>query len=258
VEYRAVEQNLRESFRAVARCRPSGEVCEFPGVSIASAGVAFQMFNAAFLSSAVPDETELTRRILQARQHFRARGQEWSYWACEGFMDRAARKRQKQVFLYHGMRHSVDLPGMVAEQILPPARRLPQLEIRRVHNGSVREDFCAIGSLCIHVPLPWFCEVFDNDSVWSPFEAWVGYRDGEPVSTTAVVVSPDALGVYNVATVPEHQHHGYAEVVMRAALDSARRQHGISRSVLQSTPAGFALYQRMGYRTVTRVSVYAS
>jgi hypothetical protein len=45
---------------------------------------------------------------------------------------------------------------------------------------------------------------------------------------------------------------------MRFALADARREHGIERSVLQSTPAGYRLYERMGYRTVTSVSVYAS
>ena len=44
-----VADNLRESFRAIAASRPPGEVRELRGVSIASAGVAFQMFNAAFL-----------------------------------------------------------------------------------------------------------------------------------------------------------------------------------------------------------------
>jgi len=78
------------------------------------------------------------------------------------------------------------------------------------------------------------------------------------VTTAAVVPGGKALGVYNVATLPDHQHRGYAEVVMRAALEDARRRHGIERSILQSTPAGLRLYQRMGYRTVTRVSVYAS
>lgn len=258
MEFSGIERNLRESFRAVARNRIGGEVRELPGVSIASAGVTFQMFNAAFLSGPVPNEQELARRILLALTHFSTRGQEWAYWVCEGWVDRAARKRARQIFLDHGLRHSVDLPGMEAESLLPPARALPWMDVRRVTNETVRDAFCAIGSLCFHVPLPWFREVFDNDGVWSPFEAWVGYVDGEPVSTAAVVVGGDALGVYNVATVPEHQHCGYAEVVMRAALEDARRRHGISRSILQSTPAGHRLYQRMGYRTVTKVSVYAS
>jgi predicted acetyltransferase len=45
---------------------------------------------------------------------------------------------------------------------------------------------------------------------------------------------------------------------MRHALKEARREHGIERTTLQSTPAGYGIYERMGYRTVTKVTVYAA
>jgi len=242
----------------VAASRCGGEVRELPGVSIASAGVTFQMFNAAFLSARVTSENDLARRLLLAKTHFRTRGLDWALWVCEGWLDRAVQRRARQILSGSGLRHSVDLPGMQAEAVLPPVRPLPHLEVRRVQSGPTRDAFCEIGSVCFHVPLSWFNEVFDSASVWTPFEAWVGYLNEEPVSTAAVVVGGDALGVYNVATLPGHQHHGYAELVMRHALEDVRRRRGIERSILQSTPAGLRLYQRMGYRTVTTVSVYAS
>ena len=106
--------------------------------------------------------------------------------------------------------------------------------------------------------MPWFREVFDNRTVFQQFAAYVGYRDEEPVSTTAIVMGGNAIGVYNVATLPPHQRNGYGEAVMRYALAETQRQCGIERTVLQSTPAGYRLYQRMGYQQITRVSVYAS
>jgi ribosomal protein S18 acetylase RimI-like enzyme len=108
------------------------------------------------------------------------------------------------------------------------------------------------------VPLAWFREVFDNDTVWERFAGYVGYAGGEPVSTAAVVMGGGAIGVYNVATIPTQQRRGYGEAVMRYALADAKREHGIERTILQSTPAGFKLYERMGYRTVARVSVYST
>jgi len=80
----------------------------------------------------------------------------------------------------------------------------------------------------------------------------------EPVSTAAVVMGGGVLGVYNVATLPASQRLGYGEAVMRHALADKEREHGISRIVLQSTPAGLGLYERMGFRTVARVAVYSS
>jgi len=258
VTFENVADNLRESFRVVAASRSPGEIRELRGVSIASAGVTFQMFNAAFLSMPVVTEAELGQRILLPMLHFNSRGFEWSYWVCEDWMDSRTRRKSRQVFERHGLRHSVDLPGMVAERLAPPVRPLPQLEIRRVGDAATRDAFCAIGSVCFHVPIAWFREVFDNDSVWGPFAGYVGYKDGEPVSTAAVVMGGSAMGVYNVATFPEQQGRGYGETVMRHALAEAQKVHGIERSILQSTPAGHRLYERMGYQTVTRVAVYAS
>ncbi len=250
--------NLRESFRVIAASRRPGEVRELRGVSIAAAGGSFQMFNAAFLSAPVETEAELSRRILLPMVHFNARGFEWAYWVCEDWLHARTRRRSRQIFERHGMRHSVDLPGMVAERVAPPLKPLPRIEVRRVRDGGTRDAFCAIGALCFHVPISWFREVFEGDSVWERFASYVGYVEEEPVSTAAIVVGGGALGVYNVATVPGHQRRGYGESVMRYALDAARREHGIERSILQSTPPGYRLYERMGYRTVTRVAVYST
>ena len=259
MDFRSVEENLRESFRVLASSRPSGEVREAPGVTIASAGVTFQMFNAAFLSSPVEGERELDRRIALARVHFAARQRSWSYWVCEGWLDKRARRQVAAAFKKHGLHLASVLPGMVAEKLARPARALPRLEIRSVADRETWTHFCQIGALCFNVPLAWFQEVFDDARVWEGgFQGYVGYSMGEPVSTAAIVFAAGALGVYNVATVPGHQRRGCGEAVMRHALDRARDRHGTERSVLQSTAQGFQLYQRMGYSVVTNVAVYTS
>jgi ribosomal protein S18 acetylase RimI-like enzyme len=258
VTFETVAENLRESFRVVAAGRGAGEIRELPGVSIAAAGVTFQMFNAAFLSAPVLSEAELDQRILLSASHFNVRGLEWAYWVCEDWMDTRTRRKSRHLFERQGLRHAVELPGMVADYIVPPVKPLPALTIRRVADANTRAAFCAIGSVCFHVPLNWFREVFDSPEVWDRFAAYVGYYDEAPVSTAAVVMGGGAVGVYNVATMPDQQRRGYGEAVMRYAIAEAQREHGIERSTLQSTPAGLHLYQRMGYRTITRVSVYAS
>jgi len=258
VDFESVADNLRESFRVIAGSRARGENRELRGVSIAAAGVTFQMFNAAFLSAGVATDAELAQRILLPAVHFNARGLEWAYWVCEDWIEGRARRRSRQIFERAGMRHSVDLPGMIADCLAPPVRPLPALEVRRVADDTTRDAFCAIGSVCFHVPLSWFHEVFDSHTVWERFHAYVGYRDGEAVSTAAIVVGGGALGVYNVATLPGHQRRGFGEAVMRHALADARGCYGLERSILQSTPAGLRLYERMGFRTVTRVAVYST
>jgi ribosomal protein S18 acetylase RimI-like enzyme len=94
--------------------------------------------------------------------------------------------------------------------------------------------------------------------VWRRFLAYVGYCEEEPVTSAAVVLSSGVAGLYNVATLPAFQRQGYGEAIVRHALAEAQRNYGIERTILQSTPAGYRLYERMGYRTVTRVAVYSS
>ncbi len=258
MEFESVAANLRESFRIVAAHRAGGELQEMDGVSIASAGATFQMFNAAFLSAPVISEKQMDLRVAEAAVYFAARGQRWSYWVCLGWLDDRTRRRLQSLFRKRNLYQAVVLPGMAADTLLPPVRRLPALEMRRVCDGPVKDAFCAIGSTCFNVPLAWFSEVFDSRNVWNDFAAYVGYLNGEPISTAATVIGGGAVGVYNVATLPGRRCGGYGEAVMRHALHQARCEFGISRTILQSTPQGFDLYQRMGYRTVTSVAVFCS
>jgi GNAT superfamily N-acetyltransferase len=148
---------------------------------------------------------------------------------------------------------------MAAERIQPPLRSLPEIEVRRVEGETSLNDFRAIGSTCFHVPIAWFSEVFDERvAERQAFVCWVGYRDGTPVATGASVRSDGALGIYNVATAPEHRRQGYAEAITRYTIDAGLRECHARRIVLQSTSQGHGIYQRMGFRPVTRVLVYNS
>ncbi len=142
MEFKNVEENLRHSFRALACDRPAGDVREIGGVSIASAGTSFQMFNAAFLAGTVTGQEDLERRIVTARVHFRARDLGWSFWVCMDLLPSKLQRRAERMFQRNGLRLTVQLPGMCAERLLPPRRPLPQIEIRRVADEPTRLAFC--------------------------------------------------------------------------------------------------------------------
>lgn len=252
-----MEENLRESFRLLANGRARADVLEISGLSVVSLGVAFQMFNAAFFSALVETQADLEARLQIARRHFVTRNMSWSLWICEDWLAPGVRKKLSRTCEIFGLRLSSELPGMVAERIDPPARPLPRMDFRRVDSLRTLEDFRAIGSSCFHVPVGWFAEVFDERlDVRRGFVCWVGYRDGVPVSTAASVASDGAIGLYNVATVPEHRGGGYGEAITRYAIDAA--DTGADRIVLQSTSQGLRIYERMGFRAVTRILVYNS
>src|ERR1035441_9196581 len=166
MEFESVAANLRESFRVVAAPRAAGELQEMEGVSIASAGVTFQMFNAAFLSAPVVSEGQMDLRVAQAAVHFATRGQRWAYWICHGWLDGRTRRRLPYNLQKRILYQAVELPVICAEDVLPEVRELPKMELQRVCDGPVKDAFCAIGSTCFNVPLAWFCEVFDSPAEW--------------------------------------------------------------------------------------------
>jgi ribosomal protein S18 acetylase RimI-like enzyme len=262
--FRSVADNLRESFRALADGRPRGSVVELPGVSIASLGVTFQMFNAAFPSEPVETQSALEQRLQAAKAHFDSRALRWAFWICEDWIATGIRRKLSRTCETFGLRLTSDMPGLAAEHITRPARIPPALEVRRVQwPVSPREtldDFRAVGSTCFHVPLAWFSEVFDAGvTARQAFVCWVGYRDGLPVATAATVSAHGVVGLYNVATAPEYRQRGYGEAISRHAIGDAIRENGNHAGVvLQSTSQGLRLYERMGFQPVTRVLVYNS
>ena len=259
MDFHPVEQNLRQSFRILAAARERADVCEAGGVSIHSLGATFQMFNAAFLNSYVADEADLERRIALASLHFASRRIHWAFWMCDSFLDRRLQRKAERVFSRMGLTLSSELPAMAAESLVVPWRSLPRIEIEPVCDVASRRAFCEIGSVCFHVPLSWFEEVFDERMAErSEFVPWLAFSDGEPVATAATVVAAGAIGLYNVGTLPAHRGRGIGEAIVRYAIGRARELTGISRTVLQSTSYGYELYRKMGYHTVGQVLVFTS
>jgi GNAT superfamily N-acetyltransferase len=259
MDFHPVEQNLRQSFRILAGSRDRADVREISGVTIASLGATFQMFNAAFLNSYVVDEADLERRIAIASVHFAERRIHWAFWMCDSFLDRRLQRKAERVFSRMGLTLSSELPAMAAEALVTPWRRLPKIEIRPVRDLDSRRAFCEIGAVCFHVPLLWFQEVFDERMPErDEFVAWLAFSNGEPVATAATVLAAGAIGIYNVGTLPGHRGRGIGEAIVRYAIDEARKTSGVDRTVLQSTSFGYDLYRKMGYRTVGQVLVFTS
>ncbi|HKD05426.1 MAG TPA: GNAT family N-acetyltransferase [Bryobacteraceae bacterium] len=259
MDFLAVEENLRESFRLLAVGRERGDVCELPGLAISSLGVRFQMFNAAFLS-APANQSEMERRLTAAQEYFSSRALPWAFWACESWLDQAARRRLSAICAGLGLRLSSEMPGMVAASLDGPMRMVPTLEYRPALSAREMADFRGIGSVCFRVPMDWFHEVFEDalPQIRPNFRCWVGYLNGLPVATAATVPSRGAIGLYNVATDPAFRGRGFGEAITRHVMAEAASQYGRRALVLQSTSNGLRLYERLGFRAVTRILVYNS
>ncbi|MBV6431714.1 MAG: hypothetical protein IANPNBLG_01846 [Bryobacteraceae bacterium] len=257
-DFEIINENLRNALAAFSYVRHSGEVGETPGASLVHAGVNYSLFNTALLTEPVPGGPVPFSKVLdEAESFFRKRSAPWSLWFCDDLFTSSERRRSRISMATRGLRLMMEAPGMIARQISEPDRALPEFDCRPVGDARTRADFSRIMSEAFQVPPGMADDVYSGEHLWQgPLRGFIAYVNDEPVSTTGIVAGGDSIGVYAVATMPRMQRRGYGEALMRRAIHLVRLETGITRSVLQSSAAGYQLYLRMGYRNVTRFSVY--
>lgn len=248
---------FHDSWRFFARNSVAGEVLDLPEVSIASSNVSWAMMNTAFLPSLVETEEALERAAATAARFFVPKGRGWMLALCEDQVPPRLRERAGELFAPHGLKLSLVATGMVAERLAPPLRPLPAMDFHHAKDSRGRQDIADVNSLCYDVPLATGREAFDVPGIFSgDSKGYVGHRHGEAATSAAVIRVGGVAYIAMVATLPTHRQLGCAEAVMRHALAEARQAWGIERTVLHATPAGLPVYQRMGYRPVTRFHFY--
>jgi ribosomal protein S18 acetylase RimI-like enzyme len=100
-------------------------------------------------------------------------------------------------------------------------------------------------------------KIYGPESIWKhSMRGYVGYERKKAVSIVSTVVAGSAVGIYSLGTLPQNQRYGYAEALMRHALETSQEETGIERTILQTTRAGMNLYKRLGYQAVTNFTVY--
>ncbi len=256
--FEVVEANLRATLGVFALAKPQGEAQELPGLALVCSAVDYSMFNTASLTTPVADEADLRQRLYTAHRWFEARGLPWSLWLCTDWLPAQMFSRAEPLATSCGLELVSTLPGMEAGSLRPPVRPLPELDIERVSDRRTRNAFTHIMCSAFGVPFHPASAIYDSESTWSgPLAGYVASRGGQVVSTAATMVHAGVIGVYAVGTPPAHQRRGYAEAVMRHAVGEAGRRCGFVHTILQSSAAGFRLYERMGYRTVSRYLVFA-
>lgn len=257
---RAVAANLLVALRFFGEARIDAEIRELPGLSLIFCGLNYAAFNAALMAQPIDgDRRELAQSIETSSAQFDARGLRWTYWLCEDYMSAPLRREAPRIFKQHGLRHLTEAPGMYAERLLPPKRPLPDVEVRAVSDQVTRADFAEIMSTAFEIPKSVSTAVYGSERAWKgDFHGYVGYAQGKAVTSAAAVIASGVVGLYSVATMPRHRRRGLAEAIMRWVVEDAKKTTGIERTVLQATSSGLALYEAMGYRTVTKFDVYIS
>jgi N-acetylglutamate synthase len=144
-----------------------------------------------------------------------------------------------------------DEPLMVLEDpaMLGRARHPAGLTIRRLSPDEA-ELHARVAAAGFEVPQEPFRQMVTPSVLGLPgVRCYVGEAGGQPVTTGIGVTLGAFVGIFNIATPPAHQRRGYgAAVTARAVTDGFAA--GAAWSWLQSSPPGYLIYQRLGFRTV--------
>jgi ribosomal protein S18 acetylase RimI-like enzyme len=257
-DFLAIDENLRCAMQFFGNASGSGDVEEVDGALGIFSGLDYGVFNIGLLTRPVTARPgDLEARLKELGKFFMQRTLRWSVWLCEDMLDPAVRTRARQIFLNHGMRPISQPPGMLAPALLPPTRVLPEIEMRPVRDAATRAAFSEITSTTFEIPYTISRAVYSREQAWNgDYLGFVGRVGGQTAATVAIVPGAGSLGIYSLATMPAFRRKGYGEALLRAAATEVARRSGFTRLILQSTDAGYSLYQRMGFREVTRFTVY--
>jgi hypothetical protein len=159
----------------------------------------------------------------------------------------------RSVAAARGMVADEEVPAMVLDdpELLEAAQAIDGLVIRlldpsdaAVHAIALARGFGVPSEPFLQLMTPALLEK-------AGMRCYVGEADGDIVTTGLGITLPPFVGVWNIATVPEQRRRGYgAAVTARAIADGFRA--GASWSFLQSSPAGYAVYSALGFRTLER------
>lgn len=244
--------NMVEAFLLLAANPPDAVTRRADGVVLISSGVPFILFNQAMIE----DEEATPAALAAAVGVLRERGLGFVVNLRVGADDRFVAALGDLGLV--GISRDPWMPGMALFPIPtePLVADPPGHEIRRVTTQAGLDDHIRAAAVGFEMPV----ELLEPVMVPSLFEregagVYVGYVDGEAVSTGLGLRTGRTIGVYNISTVPSARGRGYgAAMTRRIAADGAAA--GCDVAILQASDMGYPIYQRLGYRTVVEYMGY--
>lgn len=157
----------------------------------------------------------------------------------------------------HGLRCARHYPGMALELARLPDVPVPaELRIAPIEDFSVfeseRHPFVA---MMYKGDQPGLLEGLALTQKRAPQRVvnFVATTGGSPLGAATLVIGAGVAGLYDVGVVREARRRGIGAAISCAALAHARSL-GVRAAVLQSSSAGLPLYEKLGFRTVCRMS----
>ncbi len=149
-----------------------------------------------------------------------------------------------------GFTRKDSIPGMVvrpAELAIVPD---PEVEVTRVRDAAGLAVAATVAAAGFEVPREHFAALFTPRVAETPgLSIYVAQAKGRPISTATVWIGDGSVGIFNVATPPEHRGRGYGRALTAKAI-AVGFSSGADLAWLQASPLGEPVYRAMGFRQV--------
>jgi GNAT superfamily N-acetyltransferase len=247
-----LNQEFLTSWELCTGTFPEAELFDRPGIATRWANIDFRFYNALCLTAELYDAEALRRTVREGVNFMRAR-------ACPGWMvvtlESLSNAAQDALPGLVESRQLASMPATgMAGEILPLEEKvIPNLRFERIGDDDTVVTFAELNCLAYGFPLEVSRSVIGVNTFWREHAyGFIAYEGEFPVATATGIVCGSSIFLFLVATRPEAQRKGYADAVIRRALNAAHAATGISRTSLQATDAGRPVYRRLGYLEVCR------
>jgi ribosomal protein S18 acetylase RimI-like enzyme len=234
------------TWQGYARRFASGEQPTHPVMEIAFAGIAVPLFNLAFpKSKSALSRAEFERLLGEFGKILKTRGVPGLMFLRSGQVEKDA-----------GIAEMFRMPGMVAEELLPPKRALGEFVIREVAGAAMAQEIARLNVVSHGMELKDVAELTCAGLWGGPNHGFLLYVDGKATAGGSASFVEGISYIGWMATLPEYRGRGYAEALLRHMDAFMRQQYGVKETVLHATEMGRSVYERMGFRAVDEFAAY--
>ncbi|GGN07493.1 hypothetical protein GCM10011609_53740 [Lentzea pudingi] len=251
----SVEQ-LVVGWRAMVLDRnPDADVRDLPGIVVRWADSRFPFWNCVTLTEPGIGADLLAQRFTEAADVMRAKENFGFLWVFEGLAEGAD---LDALAGRAGFEYAFPGTGMAGDLLPIEEPSHTELTFERVTTDEQLLAYADINSRAYGFDLEAGRDGIAASALWkSGVHAYLGLKDGVPVTCAGAVETAGRLFVVLVATDPGHERRGYGEAVTRKALHEAWRATGITRATLHATAAGAPVYPRIGFEPAAPMRFYA-
>ncbi|MFD3687022.1 GNAT family N-acetyltransferase [Nocardiopsis sp. NPDC058631] len=251
-------EQLAAAWRTMVLDRDAdADVRDLPGIAVRWADCRFAFWNCVTLTDVGADAALVEERLTRAADIMRSKTRPGFLWLFEDLLGEDARAGARAGAERAGLEYAFSGTGMAGD-LLPVAEPShPDLAFVRVTTDEQVRAYADLNSRAYGFPLEDGRDGLLGSALWKQgVYAYLGLRDGVPVTCAGAVEVQGRLFVALVATDPEWQRRGYGEAVTRKALHEGGRATGLTRATLHATEAGTPVYPRIGFRPNSPVHFY--